>query len=300
MTLRALPPPVYSAAGVVMSQVGSSLGSKGHSSLAVSRDSEISSLRHQVDELRAHQHELVAEVARLRALAVVGEGAASIAHELRNPLGGIAGFAELLARRCENHPELRDMAQKIMGGATSLSALVERLLEFVRDTPMQMRPVEWTRFLTVAVDQYEESARHRGVSVRLVRRWGEQLGKGEADAICLRQAIWNVLENAELACEARDPIEVVGERRNDGGISVSIADRGPGVDPVVAQRLFNSFVTTREQGTGLGLAMARKIIERHGGRITIANRQDGGAVVEIALPAPGAPSLLLTPGDTRS
>jgi signal transduction histidine kinase len=277
-----------------MNRINSRFPAVSESGGVISADRETSDLLHQVAELRAHQAELVGEVARLRALAAVGEGAASIAHEIRNPLGAISGFSELLVRRCESHPELRDMAAKIMTGTLNLSSLVQRLLDFVRDTPMEMRPIDWSRFVQTSVDQYEENARHRGARITLVRKWGENLGAGEADALCLRQALWNVLENAEQASGTDKPIEVDCAPSGNGGLRLIVADRGQGINPDVLARVFTSFVTTREGGTGLGLAMARKIVERHGGKIAIHNRDGGGAEVRIALPAPGAPSLLLS------
>ncbi|HWO56815.1 MAG TPA: ATP-binding protein [bacterium] len=252
-------------------------------------------LRRALERLEEHQRLLAAEIARLRALASLGEGVATIAHEIRNPLGAIAGFAELLARRCEGHPELRDMSQKIMGAAQNLNVLVQRLLELVRNTPIQIRPVEWPHFLNATLDQFEEQSRQRGARLTLVRRWPERLGEGRADALCLRQAVWNVLENAEQVSSPSGQIEVDVSGDAQGGLRLRIADRGPGIDPALLPRLFTPFVTTREHGTGLGLATARKIVEAHGGRIAIRNRRGGGAEVEIDLPGAAAPTRLVDP-----
>ncbi len=262
-------------------------------------DDEIVRLRHSVAALEARQRQLAAEIARLRVFSPLGEGVATIAHEIRNPLGAIAGFAELLARRCESQPDLRGMSQKIMSAAQNLNSLVERLLELVRNSPMEIRPIDWPRFLGSTVDQYEEQARMRGARLTLVRRWPEKLGDGKADALCLRQAVWNILENAEQATACRGEIEINGSIAADGCLQLTIADRGPGVDPAVLPKLFTPFVTTREQGTGLGLATARKIVEAHGGQITIRNRDGGGAEVEIALPPQAAPTLLVPKGDSH-
>lgn len=268
-------------------------------SVAIAPDEEILRLRQTVSVLESHQRQLAAEIARLRVLSPLGEGVATIAHEIRNPLGAIGGFAELLARRCDAQPELRGMSQKIMTATQNLNALVERLLELVRNSPMEIRPIEWPHFLASTVDQYEENARMRGARLTLVRRWPERLGSGRADALCLRQAVWNILENAEQASAAPGTIEIDGAATPDGRIRLLIADRGPGIDPEILPTLFTPFVTTRERGTGLGLATARKIVEAHGGQIAIRNRDGGGAEVEIAIPAAGTPTLLLHEGDSR-
>ncbi len=262
-------------------------------SQGASADSECGDLRQTVERLEAHQRQLAMEIARLRALSSLGEGVATIAHEIRNPLGAIAGFAELLARRCEAHPELRSMSQKIMNASQNLNMLVNRLLELVRNAPMEMRPIEWPRFLESTLDQFEDHARQRGAKLTLVRKWTERLGEGKADTLCLRQAVWNVLENAEQASSSHGEIEVRCSSRPDGCLHLVVADRGPGVDAAVLPKLFTPFVTTREQGTGLGLATARKIVEAHGGRISIRNREGGGAEVEIAIPPASGATILL-------
>jgi len=118
---------------------------------------------------------LHAEMTRMRTLAALGEMAATVAHEIRNPLGGMLGFAELLARRLENDPEPRQMAGRIVAGAQQLTRIVQRLLEFARDPKLEPRPIEWTGFMNMVVDQYEENARQRGKCLRLVRRWPERL-----------------------------------------------------------------------------------------------------------------------------
>lgn len=254
---------------------------------------ELDAIRATIVALEHHQRQLSAEVARLRVLSSLGEGVATIAHEIRNPLGAIAGFAELLARRCDDQPELRGMSLKIVSAAQNLNSMVQRILDLVRNSQMDIRPIEWPRFLESTVDQFEENARLRGARLTLIRKWPERLKAGQADALCLRQAVWNILENAEQASSSQGEIEIGGGATADGHVVLTVADRGCGVDPAVLPKLFTPFVTTREHGTGLGLATARKIIEAHGGRITIRNRDGGGAEVEIELPAPGTPTLLI-------
>jgi len=228
---------------------------------------------------------LHAEMARMSTLAALGEMAATIAHEIRNPLGGMMGFAELLARRADDDSMQREMAAKIVAGAQQLSRMVQRLLEFARDPKLEPKPVEWPRFFQMALDQYEDNARQRGKRLKLIRRWPERLPRGRADVLCLRQALWNILENAEQAVDPGGEIEVTASALPDGGLRLQVADRGHGVDPGVLDRAFVPFVTTREKGTGLGLATAKKIVEAHGGRISLRNRAGGGAEVCIELPA---------------
>ena len=227
-----------------------------------------------------------AEVARMRTLAALGEMAATVAHEIRNPLGGIIGFAELLARRTDGDSEQSEMVTKILTGAQYLNTLVERLLNFAREPQIDPRQIEWRKFLDAVVDQYEEGARRRGARLTLVRNWSEKLTTGSADGICLRQAIWNVLENAEQAVGEDDKVEIAAEPRPDGGLRLTIADRGCGIDPKVIGRVFSPFVTTKKKGTGLGLATAKKLVEAHGGVIAIESQARVGTTVRVELPPP--------------
>jgi signal transduction histidine kinase len=224
-----------------------------------------------------------AEMVRMRTLAALGEMSATIAHEIRNPLGGITGFAELLARRSENDPERREMTGKILAGTRHLNGLVERLLEFAREPRVDLRPVEWSRFFHATLDQFEEESRRRGARLTLVRRWPEPLPTGRADGLCLRQAIWNVLENAEQATEGRGTVEVAAEPQGNG-IRVRISDNGTGVDPRIADRIFSPFITTKSRGTGLGLATTKKFVEAHGGSIAIESQPGTGTTVQLDLP----------------
>jgi PAS domain S-box-containing protein len=227
-----------------------------------------------------------AELARLRTLAALGEMAATVAHEIRNPLGGIIGFAELLARRTGGDSGQSEMVTKILTGAQYLNTLVERLLTFAREPQIDPRQIEWRKFLDQIIDQYEEGVRRRGARLTLVRHWSEKLETGSADGICLRQAIWNVLENAEQAVGDDDKVEITAEPAPNGGLRLTVSDRGCGIDPKMIGRIFSPFVTTKKKGTGLGLATARKLIEAHGGVIAIESKAHVGTTVRVDLPAP--------------
>jgi PAS domain S-box-containing protein len=227
--------------------------------------------------------EMQNEVARMRTLAALGEMSATVAHEIRNPLGGITGFAELLARKSEDDPKLREMAEKILTGARHLNGLVERLLEFAREPRLDMRPIDWTRFFHTTLDQFEEASRQRGARLTLVRRVSEALPAGRADGVCLRQAIWNILENAEHATDGGGLVEIEAQPATDG-IRLRISDNGGGLDARIADRVFSPFVTTKTKGTGLGLATSKKFVEAHGGRIAIESNPGVGTTVLLDLP----------------
>jgi len=228
------------------------------------------------------------EIARMRTLAALGEMSATIAHEIRNPLGGIIGFAELLARRVDGDSDVRGMVGSILQGAEHLNTLVNRLLEFARDPRLERRPLEWKRFLDMTVDQFEDGARRRGAKIRLVRNWPERLPTAHADGLCLRQAIWNILENAEQATSGEGEVTLSVQSRADGQMELCVSDNGPGIDPKIVDRLFVPFATTKKKGTGLGLATARKLIEAHGGTIAVESASGQGTTVRVHIPlSPG-------------
>ncbi|GAB4322563.1 MAG: hypothetical protein Kow0074_14220 [Candidatus Zixiibacteriota bacterium] len=227
------------------------------------------------------------EMARMRTLAALGEMSATIAHEIRNPLGGIIGFADLLARHANGDEKQKEMVAKIVTGAQHLNTLVDRLLEFAREPKLTLRPVEWRAFLETTLNQYEDNAKRRGVRLTLKRRFPERLPRGTADSLCLRQAIWNVLENAEHAVSESGQVEVDSQILANGDLEVRITDNGSGIESNMLNRVFSPFVTTKKKGTGLGLATARKFVEAHGGRVSIESRPGSGTTVSITLPPSG-------------
>jgi nitrogen-specific signal transduction histidine kinase len=228
------------------------------------------------------------EIARMRTLAALGEMSATIAHEIRNPLGGIIGFAELLARRIDGDKEVRGMLTSILQGAENLNVLVNRLLEFARDPRLERRPLDWNRFLDTTIDQFEDGARRRGAKIKLVRKWPEKLPAANADGLCLRQALWNILENAEQATSGDGEVTLTVAPYSAGQLELSITDDGPGIDPKIVDRLFVPFATTKKKGTGLGLATARKLIEAHGGTIAVESAAGKGTTVRVHLPLKAA------------
>ena len=224
------------------------------------------------------------EGARLRRLAQLGEMTATAVHEIRSPLAGIVGLAELLVRQCHSDSDAQRMAERLHAAAGELMMTIDRMLEFVRDTRLARRPIDWSKFVTVALDQYQDNLQSRGSRLVLKRSVPERLGWGLGDVLCLRQAVWNVLDNADHALNGDGHVVVTAESRASR-LCLSIADSGPGIDSGNAERLFLPFVSESGGGTGLGLPMARKIIEAHDGTITLANDPStGGAVARIELP----------------
>lgn len=268
--------------------------------------------------LQATHEQLNAEVARLRTelieanhqlersrrLAALGEMAAGISHEVRNPLGSIRLYAKMLEDDLVDRPAQRETARKIAGAARGLDQIVGDMLCFAREFRVKLDALDASDLF----DQAVEACCHDGVPAwsrtRIVRtdRTRGQV-RVDADPGLTQQALVNIVRNAfeaidegvksgttppGAACLTLDvqqrPISV-----NDGPVRpmtvLSVSDSGPGVTDETVRRMFNPFYTTRATGTGLGLAIVHRIMDAHSGRVTVRNNPDIGATVELMFPA---------------
>jgi signal transduction histidine kinase len=217
-------------------------------------------------------------------LARLGEMTAGIAHEFRNGLATIHGYARLVS--LDRLPEdYRPYLQGIRDETEALGQVVTNFLSFARPTELVLAPVEMTALVDRAADEVRGDARAHGGDV-VVR--GE-FGCVEGDEVLLRQALSNLCRNAYEACQnasVAPRIVIEGARdRVHGVLRISVSDNGPGVDPAVAPRVFRPFFTTKAHGTGLGLALVQKIIVTHNGRVSVMNEDGGGARFVVTLPA---------------
>lgn len=216
----------------------------------------------------------------MESLAALGQMAGSIAHNLRNPLAGMRSSAELLKWEM---PDAADSATEIIGEIDYLERCVRQLLEFTRTEAVTAQGVDPLDLVSDILGQQGAALRRGKVSVTVEdRRAGHR--SIEVDPRLLSQAITSILVNArEAAGEAgRLLIEIY-----DSGpkIGIAITDNGPGLAPEALSRVGEPFFTTKTRGLGLGVALARRIIERFGGTLDIHNVPTGGARVQIALAA---------------
>ena len=211
-----------------------------------------------------------------RRLSALGEMSAVLAHELRNPLASLKGHAQLLAERLEAGSPVRAKAELVVSEAQRLEALTTDLLDFARSGPIDRRVTDPLALLTSCA---EEVARG-GFAVRAEG----SPSTFSLDEVRMRQALTNVLRNARQSSpEGTRPEAVVG--RDNGTLVFTVRDYGAGLAPGDEEKIFNPFFTTRTTGTGLGLAVALRVAEMHGGTITAGNHPSGGAVFRIVIPA---------------
>lgn len=256
-------------------------------------------LRAEVTRLNRELGEANAQVERSRRLAALGEMAAGIAHEVRNPLGSIRLYARMLDEDLRDRPGEQQMAKKIAGATSVIEAIVGDVLTFAKEFRLQRDEV----CCREVVERALESCRHDGVpgwrSVDVEVDAADDLCF-EGDAGLVQQVLVNVIRNAyEAIAEAKTcPAKLCVTTRKRvtphgrGEVVVRVHDTGPGVTPEVVSRMFNPFFTTRSTGTGLGLAIVHRIMEAHGGNVSIRNNREmegehghePGACVELVFP----------------
>lgn len=225
------------------------------------------------------------EVRRLDRLAELGRVAAIIAHEIRNPLSGIRGFAGLLQRRARERGDAASLRwlERVFEGVERADRIIDSVLFLSRPRPLDTADVDPAGLLRRVV---ETTARERGVpeGVRIRLETDRAPRTVRADALRLEQALGNLLRNALEAVGERGEI-VVFARSVGEEILLGVEDDGPGVPEEVRDRLFEPFFTTRTEGAGLGLALVRRIAELHGGSARHETPRRGGARFLVALPA---------------
>lgn len=269
-------------------------------------------LRGEVARLSSELREANEQVERSKRLAALGEMAAGIAHEVRNPLGSIRLYARMLEEDLVSQPSLAGLATKITSATRVVEAIVGDVLSFAREFRIRPQDVSARELLEKSL----ESCRHdgvpgwRSVEVTLPEEGDDILVR--CDHSLLQQAMVNLIRNAfeamaeqptgpyrlELSASRARVAVKEGERaRRESSIVLRVRDTGPGVAPEVVERMFNPFFTTRGQGTGLGLAIVHRIVDAHGGRVLVKNNTESpdaragfsrGACIEVVLPALGA------------
>jgi two-component system sensor histidine kinase HydH len=214
-----------------------------------------------------------------RRLTHLGEMSAVLAHEIRNPLASLKGHAQLLVERLPGGSPERRKADRVVEEATRLEGLTSDLLDFARSGPMEIKPTDPVALLRASAREVSNTAIHiEGEDAP--QRW-------PLDADRFRRAVLsNLLRNAVQASPPDWPPQARVFLEN-GWLVFTIRDFGEGLPAGQEERIFDPFFTTRTSGTGLGLSVARRIVELHGGRLTGENAAGGGAIFRIELPREG-------------
>ena len=224
--------------------------------------------------------ELEEELRLKDSLARLGELTAGIAHEFRNGLATIHGYARLLDLE-RLPPDFRPFVQGIRDETEALGQVVTNFLNFAKPAELVLTPVDMRVIAERAAEEIRPEVRSRGgeVTVR------GDFAMVEGDEVLLRQAFSNLCRNALEACVGdKAPRIAIDGVVDPGMLRISVTDNGPGMDPAIAPRMFRPFFTTKARGTGLGLALVQKIVVTHNGRVVAANAEEGGARLTVSLP----------------
>jgi signal transduction histidine kinase len=228
-------------------------------------------------------------------LASLGEMAAGIAHELKNPLAGIEVMAGLLRRQVPDSPNAQALIADILSEAKLANAIVVEMLEFVRPVRLQVERTDIAEVLQQSVTMAESKAARRGVDVTVTIE--ENLPAIDADRHQLAQVFTNLIANAFEALDGKGHIRIdaaagwvdddpalTGHQGPLPTVVVDVIDDGPGVPDEVTDKIFDPFFTTKPQGSGLGLAIVRKIVDAHDGRIDLTSGRGAGTRFRVTLP----------------
>jgi PAS domain S-box-containing protein len=234
-------------------------------------------IRHDITDRKRVEAELREQAALTR----LGEMAAVVAHELKNPLAGLRGALEILGRRMAGEPADRQIIIEMVARIDALNQMVQDLLVFARPTP--------PRFVTVSAGQIVRATREllstdpdmRGMSVELTGVDRDTMI--QADPELMKAVLLNLIINAAQAMGHAGRI-VVSIAETDQRCQITVADQGPGIPEDIREKVFDPFFTTKHRGTGLGLAVARRTVELHGGKLRFECPPGGGTVMIVSLP----------------
>jgi len=232
--------------------------------------------------LHTYREDYLDQRARQERLATFGQLVGSMGHELRNPLGVMETSLHILKGRVGEDDRAKKHVDRIGTQINVANKIISDLLDMIRDRPLARETLSVTEVVDAAVQ-----AVTRPAGVGLTVEGLEQLPQVVGDRGQLRQLFVNLIENALQACGGSGAVTVRGTRL-DGFARVAVEDTGPGVDQATQRRLFEPLITTKEKGVGLGLALVKRIAERHDGSVGYEPREGGGARFVVRLPAQGS------------
>lgn len=236
----------------------------------------------QLAEANRNLREAEAAVRRADRLAALGQLSAGLAHELRNPLGTIRASAEMLGRSVSGESEVaREVTGFISSEVDRCNSLVTRFLEFARPLQLRLAPADLGQVLDRAVEQVRREPALQGIGI--FKNYSPELPPFPFDSELMERVFYNLLLNAAQATAPGGAV-TVKTRLSGGTAEVSVIDRGCGIQAGLLETIFNPFVTSKPQGVGLGLAIVSKIVDEHGGKITVESEPAKGSIFRLYLP----------------
>jgi two-component system sensor histidine kinase FlrB len=241
-------------------------------------------LNQTVEMLREELGEKNKLLERRNRLAALGEMAAGLAHEIRNPLGGIQLYASLLMKDLAEQPQAQQIVSKISAGVKRLEALVSQVLQFSREMTCNACEMDLAETIGQVIEMCEAHAIGKQIRVHVD---GPSHLPIHGDPLLLGQAVMNLVLNAIEAMHGPGTVTVrfasPPAESDARQFHLIVRDTGPGIPSNILDRIFNPFFTTKDSGTGLGLAIVHRVVEAHNGTIHASNDSGGGAKFEIRI-----------------
>ena len=226
-------------------------------------------------EIRSMEEQLE----RSRRLVALGRMAAGIAHEIRNPLGTLRGFAQYFGSRAEDEAS-KEYSALMIGEVDRLNENISSLLQFSRPRKPEFSTVDIAQLIKKTCKLLEHDFRESNITLETT---GNLSGKTEADGDLLLQVMLNLLKNGINASESGATI-TLSCKENKENICITVADNGIGMNREEQEQMFDPFFTTRKAGTGLGLAVSHQIVEQHSGRFDVKSQPGKGTSITMILP----------------
>jgi signal transduction histidine kinase len=253
------------------------------------RNDEIGDLgrnfNHMVQQLRESREEIErlhrTQMSRAEHLATLGELATGLAHEIRNPLAGIAGVVEIISRDLPSTSPARAVVKDIRLEVAQINRILTDLLQAARPHPPEVRLTDLNTTIEHAVMLARQQVLSRPIKIELVKE--PALPNVEHDSDQIHQVLLNLLLNSVQAIEGSGTVRVVIAAKKDNAL-ISVTDSGRGIAPEHLPYIFRPFYTTKGNGTGLGLSLARRIVEDHRGRIEVESEVGKGTEFLVTLP----------------
>jgi len=233
---------------------------------------------------------------RMGELAAVGQLAASIAHELRNPLSSIKGAAQFLRKEYEHEGSVVEFLGIIIEEVNGLNKLTSEFLDFARPMQLELKPLSVNKIVEKTLQLMSVHITDHNTAVR--EDLNPNVPEIQADEQQLDQVLKNIILNALQAMPEGGVLSLETGPTASGGAYVSISDTGVGIQPDNIERIFQPFFTTKTKGTGLGLSVVHRIVENHGGRIDVTSEASKGSTFKIILPRTGAHTHVTADTDT--
>lgn len=234
------------------------------------------------------ERSLAKRVRHAEALAAIGVMVATVNHEIKSPLALIGGFASQILREEELSPKGEHKVNIILNEVARLEGVLSELRDLTRPTKLEREEVDLAQVVDHVQELLSDELAEKEISLTVTKQ--ESLPPVMADRDRLSQVLINVLNNAVQASTPGSEIELSLEHDEQKGLTLTVRDCGCGISPEEQKKIFKPFFTTKKSGTGLGLPVSQRIVEEHGGKISLSSQPGEGTTVRVSLPPAGPAS----------